>query len=131
MTAATSSAVAPPVEVEAGVAFGLAQVMAGMFRMGSAKQPALAARMRGSLSLIGTSDDRLGATVYFERDRIRVAGSPDRAASVVVEAPLTTLSTLGKGNTATRAYMRRELKVRGLMRHPLLLHHVRRLLAAA
>jgi predicted lipid carrier protein YhbT len=126
----TAAATAPPVEVEGGMAFGLAQVMAGVFRMASAKQPALAARIHGSLSFVGT-DHKLGATVYFERDRIRVLGSPDPAASVVVEGPMAMLSGLTSGRSTVRAYLRREIKVRGLIRHPLLLHRVRRLAAAA
>lgn len=125
-----TAAAAPPVEVEGGLAFGLAQVIAGVFRMASANQPALAARLRGSLSFVGT-DHKLGATVYFERDRIRVLGSPDHRASVVVEGPMTMLSGLTTGSGAVRAYMRREIKVHGLIRHPLLLRRVRRLVAAA
>jgi predicted lipid carrier protein YhbT len=126
----TAAAAPPPVEVEGGMAFGLAQVMAGVFRMASVKQPALAARMHGSLSFVGT-DHKLGATVYFERDRIRVLGSADPKASVVIEGPMTLLSGLTSGNNAARAFIRREIKVHGLIRHPLLLRRVRRLAASA
>jgi predicted lipid carrier protein YhbT len=126
----TETATAPPVQVEGGMAFGLAQVMAGVFRMGSAKQPALAARVHGSLCFVGT-DHKLGATIYFERDRIRVLGNPDLEASVVIEGPMNLLSGLTSGNSAARAYLRREIKVHGLIRHPLLLRRVRRLAASA
>jgi len=118
----------PPVEID-GAAFGLAQVVAGMFRMAAAKRPQLAARLRGSLAFQGT-DSEFGVTVHFERERIRVKGSADRDASVLIEGPMMTLTKLAAGDTEMRAYLRREIRLHGMLRHPLLLMRTRRLLGA-
>ena len=123
------AAKAPPIEVESGAAFSLAQVVAGLFREAGAKRPRRAARLRGSLALQIT-DHTSGATVYFERERIRVVGNLDPEASVLVEAPVMSFAKLGSRGYSTRAYLRREIKVRGMLRHPLLLSRVRGLLAA-
>lgn len=122
----------PPVEVEAigdGAAYGMAQVTAGVLRQASAKETRRAARLRGSLALQGT-DHAFGVTVYFERERIRVTGRADPDALVVFEGPVMTLTKLGSGGHAVRTYVRREIRVRGLLRHPLLVIRARRLLGA-
>lgn len=123
----------PPVEVQAtanGAAYGMAQVTAGLLRQASAGDARRAARLRGSLALQG-ADYPFGVTIYFERERIRVSGHADPEALVAIEGPMMTLTRLGSGGHAVRAYLRREIRVRGALRHPLLVIGVRRLLAGA
>lgn len=120
----------PPVEVQAianGPAYGMAQVTAGLLRQASAGHARRAARVRGSLALQGT-DHAFGVTVYFERERIRVTGRADPEALIALEGPMMTLARLGSGGHALRVYLRREIRVRGVLRHPLLAIRVRRLL---
>jgi hypothetical protein len=117
----------PSVEVGDGAASGIAQVTADLFGQASARRPGRAARLRGSLALQGTDHD-FGTTVYFERERIRVTGSADPDALVVIEGPMMALAQLGSGGHALRACLRREVRVRGALRHPLLLIRTRRLL---
>jgi len=117
----------PSVEVGDGAAFGMAQVTADIFRQAVAKRPGRAARLRGSLALQGT-DYEFGTTVYFERERITVTGSADPHALIVIEGPVMALTKLGSGGHAGRTYLRREIRVRGVLRHPLLAIRTRRLL---
>lgn len=118
----------PPVEVGSGAAFGLAQVIAGLFRQAAAKQPQRAARLRGTLGL-QSSDHKSGVTVHFEGERIRVTGDVDPDAQLRIEGPVMTFGKLGSPVYAVRAYLRREIKVRGMLRHPVLLSRIRRFLA--
>jgi len=124
----------PPIEVEVeavgdGEAHGMAQVTAGVLRQASARQSRRAARLRGSLALQGT-DHAFGVTVHFERERIRVTGHADPDALVVVEGPVMTLTKLASGGHAVRTCLRREVRVRGVLRHPLLVIRAHRLLGA-
>jgi hypothetical protein len=120
---------APPVEVGGGIAgFGLSQVVAGLFRQAAAKQPRQAAQLRGTLGL-QTSDHASGVTVHFEGERIRVVGDIDPGVEIQIEGPVMSFGKLGSPSYATKAYLRREIKIRGMYRHPVKLSRIRRFLA--
>lgn len=93
------------------------------------RNPRRAARIKGSLALKAT-DHNAGVTLRFDPGRVVVAGSVDADALVTIEAPLVVLGKLGQGRHAIGALRRREARVRGGLRHPLVLWRVRRLLAA-
>jgi hypothetical protein len=120
----------PAIEIGDRAELGIVQMTAGLFAQASASRPGRARRLRGSLCFRGT-DHRFATTVYFEGERIRVIGSADPDASVAIEGPMMTLAKLAGGGHALRGYFRREIKVRGALRHPLLLIRTRRLLGAA
>ena len=120
---------APPVEVGGGIAgFGLSQVVAGLFRQAAAKQPRQAAQLRTTLGL-QTSDHASGVTVHFEGERIRVTGDVDPDVQLRIEGPVMSFGKLGSMSYATKAYLRREVKIRGMFRHPVKLSRLRRFLA--
>ena len=118
---------APRVEVQAGGVPGMAQIVGNLLGQAIYKQPRRAARIRGSLALRGTDRDA-GVTTRFEGERVLVTGAADPDASVVIEGPLMTLAKLASGGHVVRAVLRREVRVRRALRHPLLLMRVRRLL---
>ncbi len=125
---AVAGAEIPHVEVGSGTAFGLAQVIGGLFRQAAAQQPQRAAQLRGTLGL-QSSDYSSGVTVHFEGERIRVTGDVDPDAQLRIEGPAMSFGKLGSPVYAVRAYLRREIKVRGMFRHPVLLSRIRRFLA--
>lgn len=123
---ATDSGVAPPaVEVGGGIAgFGFSQVVAGLLRQAAAKQPELAAGLRGKLGL-QSSDHESGVTVHFEGERIRVVGDVDPDVQLRIEAPVMTFGKLGSPAYARKAYLSREIRVKGMFRHPFQLRRFR------
>jgi hypothetical protein len=119
---------APSVEVGGGITgFGFSQVVAGLLRQAAAKQPETAARLRGKLGL-QSSDHESGVTVHFEGERIRVLGDVDPDVQLCIEAPVMSFGKLGSQSYATRAYLSREIRVKGMFRHPLQLRSFRRFL---
>ncbi len=126
----TSTAVkAPSVEVGGGIAgFGFSQVVAGLLRQAAAKQPREAAELRGKIGL-QSSDHTSGVTVHFEGEKIRVTGDVDPDVRLCVEGPVMSFGKLGSFGYATKAYLRREIRVRGMFRHPIQLTRFRRFLA--
>ncbi len=126
----TSTAVkAPTVEVGGGIAgFGFSQVVAGLVRQAAAKQPREAARLRGTIAL-QSSDHTSGVTVHFEGERIRVTGGVDPDVPLRIEGPAMSFSKLGSQSYSTKAYLRREIRVKGMFRHPIQLTRFRRFLA--
>jgi hypothetical protein len=119
---------APTVEVGGGIAaFGFSQVVAGLLREAAAKQPREAAQLRGKLGL-QSSDHKSGVTVHFEGERIRVVGDVDPDVELRIEGPVMSFGKLGSSAYAVRAYLRREIRVRGMFRHPLQLRRFRRFL---
>lgn len=120
---------APSVEVGGGIAgFGLSQVIAGLLRQAAAKQPEEAARLRGRIGL-QSSDHTSGVTVHFEGERIRVTGDVEPDVELRIEGPVMSFGKLGSLNYATKAYLSREIRIRGMYRHPLRLNRLRRFLA--
>lgn len=120
---------APPVEVGSGIAgFGLSQVIAGLLRQAAAKQPREAASLRATIGL-QTSDHTSGVTVHFEGERIRVTGDVDPDVQLRIEGPVMSFGKLGDLGYATKAYLSREIKIRGMYRHPVKLNSLRRFLA--
>lgn len=118
----------PTVEVGGGIAgFGFSQVVAGLLRQAAAKQPEEASRLRGTIGL-QSSDHTSGVTVHFEGEKIRVTGDVDPDVELCIEAPVMSIGKLGSMSFATRAYLSREIKVRGMYRHPLKLNRLRRFL---
>jgi hypothetical protein len=116
---------APAVEVGGGIAgFGFSQVVAGLLRQAAAEQPQLAAQLRGKLGL-QSSDHSSGVTVHFEGERIRVTGDVDPDVPLLIEAPVMSFGKLGSPVYSVKAYLRREIRVRGMYRHPLRLHRIR------
>lgn len=123
-----TAAAAPLVEVGGGIAgFGFSQVVAGLLRQAAAKQPQLAAQLRGTLGL-QSSDHKSGVTVHFEGERIRVVGNVDPDVQLRIEGPVMSFGKLGSSSYAVKAYLRREIKVRGMFRHPVQLRRFRRFL---
>jgi hypothetical protein len=121
---------APIVEVGGGIAaFGFSQVVAGLFRQAAARQPRQAAQLRGTLGL-QSSDHKSGVTVHFEGERIRVVGDVDPDVQLRIEGPVMSFGKLGSQSYAIKAYLRKEIRVRGMLRHPMQLSRVRRFLAS-
>lgn len=119
----------PTVEVGGGIAgFGLSQVIAGLLRQAAAKQPRQATQLRTKLGL-QTSDHTSGVTVHFEGERIRVTGDVDPDVQLRIEGPVMSFGKLGSMSYATKAYLRREIRIRGMYRHPFMLSRLRRFLA--
>ncbi len=119
---------APAVEVGGGIAgFGFSQVVAGLFRQAAAQQPQMAAQLRGTLGL-QSSDHKSGVTVHFEGERIRVVGDVDPDVQLRIEGPVMSFGKLGSQSYAIKAYLRREIRVRGMFRHPVQLRRIRRFL---
>lgn len=118
---------APRVEVQSGGIPGMAEVMGNVLGQAIFKHPRRAARIHGSLAFLA-SDRDVGVTVDFQGERVLVTGTPDPAASVVIEGPLMALMKIGSGGHATRVLLRREVRARRALRHPLLLMRVRRLM---
>lgn len=113
--------------VDEGASPGLAQMVAGVVGPALERDPKRASRIKGSLALKATDHDA-GVTLRFEPARVVVAGAAETGALVTIAAPLMTLGALGQGGHAVGALWRREARVKGGLRHPLLLWRVRRLL---
>ena len=111
-----------------GPAFGMAQVIAGICRQAAAQNPQRASQLRGSIAL-QSSDYMSGATVVFEGERIRVLGDRDPGAPLLIEGPAMTFAKLGSPTYAVKAYLRREIKIRGMFRHPVQLAKLQRFLS--
>jgi hypothetical protein len=123
-----STHAAPPVEL-APDADAMAQLVAQVFASAAKADPRLASRLRGTLAM------QLGAqgpafTVHFERTRIRVASGADASAQLKLEASLDALPLLSSSRQALRPLLRRQIRLRGLVRHPIVAMRLRRLLGA-
>lgn len=120
---------APSVEIGGGIAgFGFSTVVAGLLRQAAAMQPEQAARLRGTIGL-QSSDHTSGVTVHFEGEKIRVTGDVDPDVELRVEAPVMSIGKLGSLPFSTKSYLRREIRVHGMYRHPIQLNRFRRFLA--
>ena len=120
----------PAIEIEPGESAGMVMIIKSLIESGINENPQLASKIRGSLTLIA-ADHGLGITIRFTRDRVILSGDADPDAMVVIRAPLLTLGKLGEGGHAIRGLVKREVRVKGALRHPLLTSRVRRLMNAA
>ncbi len=117
----------PAVEVEPGKSAGMARMVAFLMEPAVLSNRSMVARMQGSLAFKVT-DQNAGATIKFCRGRVEVKGDVDPDASITVEAPLLTLGALGEGSHAIRGLIRREIKLKGALWHPLLIIRLRKLM---
>lgn len=125
---AMSTNAPPPVEVAAD-ADAMAQLVAQVFASASKQEPRLAAKLRGALAMqLGASGPAF--TVRFERSRIRVESGAAGDAQLRLEAALDALPMLTSPRQALRPLLRRQIRLRGLVRHPIVAMRLRRLLAA-
>ena len=107
-----------------GPAFGMAQVISGLLRQASAQNPQRATELRGTVAL-QSSDYASGITIHFEGERIRVEAEKDPDALLLIEGPVLTFGKLGSFGYSAKAFLRRKIRIRGMLRHPLLLNKVR------
>jgi ubiquinone biosynthesis protein UbiJ len=118
----------PPVELAPG-ADAIAQMVAQVFASASKQEPRLAARLRGAVAM-QTGAQGPAFTIHFEQSRIRVATGADGKAQLQLEAPLDALSSLTTGSRTLRALLSRRIRLRGVVRHPIIALRLRRLLSA-
>ncbi len=115
------------VEVDPGKSAGTARMVAFLMAPAVRRNRRMVARMQGSLAFKGT-DQNAGATLKCHRGRVEVKGDVDPDASITIEAPLLTLGALGEGSHAIRGLIRREVKLKGALWHPLLIIRLRKLM---
>ncbi len=120
----------PAIEIERGGSAGMVLIIRSLIESGINENPQLASKIRGSLTLLAT-DHGLGITIHFKPDRVKLSGDADLDAMVVIKAPLLTLGKLGEGGHAIRGLVKREVRVKGALHHPLLILRVKRLMGAA
>lgn len=120
----------PVIEIEQGGSAGMVLIIRSLIEAGINQSPQLASKIKGSVTLLAT-DHGLGITIRFKPGRVVLSGDADPKASVVIRAPLLTLGKLGEGGHAVRGLLKRQVRVKGALRHPLLLVRVKKLIGAA
>jgi hypothetical protein len=120
----------PRVEVVDPGSAGIAYISQALMSKAVANSPELARKMRGSVAM-WASDYRTGTTVSFEGDRVAIDGVCHDDAWIRVEGGAIMLAKLGGGVHDIDALLKRKVRVRGVLRHPLFALRLRRLLDAA
>lgn len=120
---------APPVEVDDPGSAGIAYINQALMEKAVANAPQLARKIRGSVAM-WAADYRTGTTVRFEGDRIAIDGVCHDDAWIRVEGEALVLARLGGGVHDLDMLMKRKVRVRGVLRHPLFALRLRRLLGA-
>jgi hypothetical protein len=135
----------PPVEYLDAEPSGLAAMIGGLIEGNLAAHPDRVALLKPAVVGIVATDAGVAITVRLSRSRITVADGLLGRPQLVVEADSETLTELTssplrlgfpdamtpEGREVTGKLLRRDLRVRGLVRHPAIVSRLNRLLSVA
>ena len=124
---------------------GLASMLGRLIEQNLARDPRRRGLLRPATVALTATDAEVAVTLRVKRDRVEVANGVDARAHLVVATDSHRLLDLAavplqlglpdplthRGRGVMGALLRRRLRVRGLLRHPLRLTRLNRLLSAA